>query len=148
MQSLFHTTAPIISEFKAIALNASGEIKNNPNIFNSVLALVNFTSVAPAPSALYGAGITSELCASSDWVQMCRAIERMWIHRLKQPQALCSCVESRKKDEHHPAFPGLQVGLGGKPLGGCFAGKMSALQQHCNTQGNREDWSVTAEGSG
>lgn len=37
-------------------LNFSG--KNKPNIFNSVLALVNFTSVARAPSALYGAGIT------------------------------------------------------------------------------------------
>lgn len=53
-KSPFHTTAPIISEYRATALNCSGNKKNNPNISNSVLALANFTSVAGTPSALYG----------------------------------------------------------------------------------------------
>lgn len=120
-KSPFHTTAPIISEFKATALNLSGGNKRTPNIFNSVLALVNYISVARAPSALYGAGITSQLCASSYWVQMCRAIERKWIHRMKQPEAVCSCVDSRRKDVHNPAWA--EEGLGGRPLVAAWQGR-------------------------
>lgn len=44
--------------------------KQTPNIFNFVLALVKLTSVAQTPFALYGAGITSQLCASSGWIQI------------------------------------------------------------------------------
>lgn len=122
-KSPFHTTAPIISEFKATALNFSGGNKTTPNIFNSVLALVNYISVARAPSALYGAGITSQLCASSYWVQMCRAIERMWIHRMKQPEAVCSCVDSRRKDVHNPACPGLRRAWEGGPWVAAWQGR-------------------------
>lgn len=80
-------------------------------------------------------------CGSTGW----NGAQTTW-----QPEAACSCRDAEEEGSAQPIFPhsARAARVFGRPLGGCFGGKLSALHQRCSTRGSTQDWSITAVDSG